>query len=276
MKTISSNLLEKWQAESTTIATCWRLNLTNGTVMGFTDHDKDIIYDGVTYEAATGFTPTSFEQSGDMSVDGMDIKAFLDSQTITAGDIAAGIYDYAEFRVFKIDWANQDLGIMKIQRGWIGEISRKDDVFVAEIRSLTQAFQQQIGRSYTGQCDAALGDSRCGVTLASYTETGTVTSVTSNSEFTDSSRAEAADYFNYGLLTWTGGANNGRSMEVKDFGSGAFVLFQPMPSNIAVGDTYSVYAGCNKLLSTCKDKFNNVDNFRGFPHIPGKDAMAQR
>jgi len=42
-----------------------------------------------------------------------------------------------------------------------------------------------------------------------------------------------------------------------------------------VGDAYSLIPGCDKLLTTCRDKFSNVDNFRGEPHLPGMDAILR-
>jgi uncharacterized phage protein (TIGR02218 family) len=50
-------------------------------------------------------------------------------------------------------------------------------------------------------------------------------------------------------------------------------LWQPMASAIAPGDTFTVAAGCDKQFSTCKAKFANAANFRGFPHIPGPDYV---
>ena len=76
-----------------------------------------------------------------------------------------------------------------------------------------------------------------------------------------------------GLLTWTAGANTGLAMEVKAASAGAITLALPMPYDIAAGDSYSVTAGCDKNLSTCRDSFANTVNFRGFPHIPGTDAV---
>ena len=46
-----------------------------------------------------------------------------------------------------------------------------------------------------------------------------------------------------------------------------------MPEAIAAGDTFIVTAGCDKRFQTCHDRFNNVLNFRGFPHIPGNDFV---
>jgi uncharacterized phage protein (TIGR02218 family) len=64
-------------------------------------------------------------------------------------------------------------------------------------------------------------------------------------------------------------------MEVKDWDATgqAFTLWLPMPNDIAVGHTYSVYPGCDRRFATCKAKFNNVANFGGFPHIPGVDKI---
>lgn len=132
--------------------------------------------------------------------------------------------------------------------------------------------QQTIGQTYSIECRADLGDDRCTVTLSTYTETGTLTGVTDNREFADSSRSEADDYFNYGMLTWTSGNNDGLEMEVKDFinSTGTFKLLSPMPFTVQVGDQYSVYKGCDKTRTTCKT-FTNIDNFRAEPDIPGID-----
>jgi uncharacterized phage protein (TIGR02218 family) len=48
-----------------------------------------------------------------------------------------------------------------------------------------------------------------------------------------------------------------------------------MPRPIEVGDTFDITAGCDKRLETCRDRFSNVVNFGGFPHMPGNDyALA--
>ena len=46
-----------------------------------------------------------------------------------------------------------------------------------------------------------------------------------------------------------------------------------MPSPSSPGDAFTVTAGCDKHLATCKAKFANAVNFRGFPHIPGNDYV---
>jgi uncharacterized phage protein (TIGR02218 family) len=78
-----------------------------------------------------------------------------------------------------------------------------------------------------------------------------------------------------GRLVWTSGANAGLAVEVKAHthgtGSARLSLFLPMPDPIAIGDGFTVTAGCDKTLATCRDRFSNVVNFGGFPHMPGND-----
>ncbi len=107
------------------------------------------------------------------------------------------------------------------------------------------------------------------------TLTGTLTGVTDNSNFADTSRTEADDFWTFGLLTFTSGNNIGIALEIKDYvlSTGAFELYTAMPFIVQVGDTYEVTAGCDKKVATCIAKFNNVNNFRGEPFVPGQDYM---
>ena len=80
----------------------------------------------------------------------------------------------------------------------------------------------------------------------------------------------------FGRLTWTSGAHDGLTELIRSHRRGADahrLVFQsdgrPPPE---VGDTFSIVAGCDKTFSTCKAKFDNHENFRGFPHLPGNDA----
>ena len=66
MKQISTQLAAHLAGEVTTLATCWKLTRRDTTIFGFTDHDQDIVYSGITYKAATGFTPTAIQNSGSL------------------------------------------------------------------------------------------------------------------------------------------------------------------------------------------------------------------
>ena len=275
MKIASANLTAHIAGEVTTMATCWKLTRTDGQIFGFTNHDQPLLVSGVTYLAESGFSATAIRTTADFAVGNLDVQGILDSTTITAADIRAGLWDYAAVEIFDVNWAALADGVIKQRKGWLGEIKTGRSGFVAELRGLAQKLQQSIGRLYGAACDAELGDTRCGVTLASFTATGTITGVTSRRVFADSALVDANGYYDQGKLTWTAGENNGLAMEVKTYllSGGAITLVLPMPFDVAIGDTYSLSAGCDKLFATCGTKFANEGNFRGFPHVPGFDRM---
>ena len=280
MKQISTQLAAHIAGEVTTLATCWKLTRTDSTILGFTDHDSDIIYSGITYKAATGFTPSAIQNSGSLKVDNLDVEGMLSAGSITEADILAGLYDFAQIEIFQLNYNDLTQGTLKIRRGWLGEVSLYKQQFVAEVRGLTQRLSQTMGELYSASCRATLGDSRCKVALGSYTVTGSVTSATSSLQFTDSARSEANDVFSFGKITFTSGVNNGLSMEVKQYtnigmGGGQMILTLPMPYTIAIGDSYSMSQGCDKTIATCNSRFANVVNFRGEPLVPGLDRSLE-
>lgn len=275
MKTLSAGLKTHLAQDVTTLATCWKMTRRDATVMGFTDHDRDIVFDGVTYEAATGFTPTAVESSAALNVDNLDMEGLLDAAAITEEDIMAGRYDFAEVEVFMVNYADSGQGRMILRTGWLGEVTLKGGRFVAELRGLSQHLAQRVGEIYSPACRASLGDARCGVNLAGFTVSGTVTAASGNSGFTDSAREEDTGYFSFGVVTFTSGANAGLSMEIKEFGNGQFILALPLPDAIEAGDGYSAVAGCDKTIGTCIGRYNNAVNFRGEPHVPGIDRMLE-
>lgn len=274
MKTASSQLATHIGGETTTLATCWKVTRRDGSIFGFTDFDKNLTVDSLVYQARSGYTRSAIHTIANLAVDNLDIESAIDSETLSAADLRAGVWDGATIEIFLVNWANLTNGKVILKRGTIGEVELKDTVFRAELRGLSQTLSQQIVELYTPDCRADLGDTRCKVNLVALTVTGAITATTDRRSFTDTSRAEAANYWNGGLLTWTSGANVGRKMEVKAFASGgAFTLFLPMPSTVAVGDNYSLRPGCDKKFSTCKDRYNNVKNFRGEPNVPGNDQV---
>ena len=275
MRVVSSNFATHLASEVTTLAMCWKVTRTDATVMGFTAHDADIIFDGVTYYASTGFTPTDIAAKNDFSVDNLDVQGILDSSAITEEDLMAGIYDYAEVEIFIVNYEDLTQDRMLLRRGWIGEISVSREQFIAEIRGLAQKLSQNIGRVYAPSCDAILGDARCTVTLASFTTSTTVTTVTDRQIFTASALTQDAGYFTGGEVQWTSGANTGRRMEVKEFANTQVVLALPMPDTISASDGFDIIAGCDKTAATCKATFSNLVNFRGFPHVPGRDKLFE-
>lgn len=275
MKPISPNLDTHIQQEATTLATCWKITRTDNTVMGFTSLDIDLLIDSVTYISIAGFTPSSTENNDSLAVPNMDVQGVMETGYITADDLLAGRYDFAEVEIFKVNYKDLTQGRILEQRGRLGEVRLQKDTFVAELRGISQSLQQSFGQLYSPSCRAILGDSKCQVNLASFTFAATVTTVTSTLIFTADALTQAAGFFTEGFIEWTSGNNNGLKKEIKEFANKQVVLAEPMPFLIQASDTFNAIAGCDKTLSTCINTFNNVVNFRGEPHVPGTDAILK-
>ncbi len=280
MKTLPPTLQSRLDSGTTTLCWCWRITRKSGVRLGFTDHDRDLTFDGTTFEAAAGFTASEIRDSLGLGVDDLEVDSALSSTHLSETALAAGDFDDAGIEIFRVDWSDTALRVL-MRQGSLGEVRRTGQAFTAEIRGLAHYLQQPQGRVYQYACDAALGDSRCGIDLTSplYRGTGTVTLAASARQLSASGLSGFTDgWFTQGLLTFTSGANSGRASEVKRHtlaGSAAtFELWQPMPGAITPGDTVIVTAGCNKLLAICRTKFANAANYRGFPHMPGNDSLA--
>ncbi|MBK3426703.1 DUF2163 domain-containing protein [Methylobacterium ajmalii] len=277
MKILSPSLAASLASGVTTLCQCWIVTRTDGLRLGFTDHDEDLVVDGVTCSAESGATGTAVEQGTGLSADSLEIVGALTSGRLAESELARGLFDGAAVAVWRVDWANPDDRVL-ILSGTVGEVSRGPTAFTAEVRGLADRLNQPRGRVYQRSCDALLGDARCGVDAgaAAIRGAGTVATVRSARSVTASGlSAYVSRWFEAGRLVWTSGANAGAAVEVRAHGlAGGLAsldLWEPMPAPISPGDTFQVTAGCDKSLASCRDKFANVLNFRGFPDLPGND-----
>lgn len=281
MKELVAGLQDHLDTGSTTMVLCWKVTRRDGLVQGFTEHDGNVVFDGVTYLASSGFTASRIQQSLGLAPDNLNVDGALSSDTINEDDLAAGLYDNAEVALYWVNWEDVAERVT-MDEGNIGEVARKEIAFSAEFRSLLHRLNQKSGRLYQRSCDAVVGDARCGIDLASGSYGGHAFKATGDLAAGSSGRAlivtglgsYPAAFFTYGILTFSSGANDGLAFEVKSHVGTAVKLWDIPPYAVAIGDDFTITAGCGKDSSTCKAKFNNLVNFRGFPHIPGNDILS--
>ncbi len=272
MRTLSPALAAHLAGEVTTLATCWRLERTDGWVRGFTDHDRDLTIEGLTYTASTGFLPSAIKSGADLSVDNLDVDGFLDDDALRASDLSAGLYDGARIDIFVVNWADLSQGRIMLRRGWLGEVKRADQRFSAEVRGISNRLQQTQGKLYSRLCRTDLGSAECKVDLAPLTDTLAIAAVTAADAFVVPT-ARPSGFYTFGVCTFLTGANAGAATEVLGHVGQAVTLFTPMPRPVEAGDQVRLVAGCDKTIETCHARFGNVLNFRGEPHIPGNDKV---
>lgn len=295
MRQVPPLLLEDIKAEAATLAVCWAIEKKNGQFIRGTEHDENIELqmgsptDELTgvYLAGAAITTSDVKSGSDMSVDNMEVEgAFqgeVDITDVTVADIEGGLFNRAAVTVFLVNWASPDHGYLILRRGFLGEISRDTDGrYKTEIRGLVQLLSQVIVQTFGERCSVVrLGDAKCKKDISTLTITGTVTSVLNRKRFSVSGiTIQPEGYFSLGIMRGLTGANATYEREVKidnyNGAHGTFELWDAFPEDVEVGDTFAIEPGCNRLITTCISKFNNVKNIRAYGvFIPGTLEMMK-
>lgn len=277
MKTFTSPLTTAYAAPSADLAQATLIVRTDGQVFGWTDHDRNVTIAGVPYLATSGLEVTSAHSTDDLSVDTIDVTAFLDVST--EEEIVAGVWDDAVLTMFEFVWSNLptalDTQVNLLRYGNLGQLRRQDHILVTEIRGLMQRLSRRVGRQYSPTCPWRLGDAQCTLDITSFTHTGTVSAVDvtfPTMTFSDSTQAQAPNYFSEGELEFLTGDNAGQRRLVRIWQNQTFSVYLPLPYPVVIGDTYSAVKGDDKTKATCQG-FGNYLNFGGFADVPGQDAL---
>jgi uncharacterized phage protein (TIGR02218 family) len=274
MREIQAELQARIDAGATTLCTCWLLKRLDGAVMGFTDHDEDIEIEGVVCSALSGMTGGAQETGLGLGIDSTEIEGALSASAITAGDVAAGLYDGATVERWLVDWQAPHLCLM-VFSGHLGAITREGEAFRADLLGLSARLNAPIGRVCQRLCDATLGDNRCGVDLEgpAFSTTATLAALGPRGLALEGPGAFPAGWFTHGRLRWTGGAAAGQQAGIVAHWVEADRHWLALDAHHSAvpGDPCHVSAGCDREAKTCQKKFANILNFRGFPHMPGED-----
>jgi len=156
--------------------------------------------------------------------------------------------------------------------GFIQSIAFPEKRIEATCVPIIGSLDFETGWPYQIQCNAKFGDSYCTINkeLAANKVTGAATGGTTTTLIDTVNLIQADDYWNYGTVTFTSGNNSGDSRKIVDFDSGTdkATLDYALDSAVAVGDTFTIYRGCDKTLDMCTTPYANTDNYHGFHTIP--------
>ncbi len=281
MRVLDIGLAAHLAQSETTLATCWKLVRGDGVVLGFTDHDGVLSFGGTDFVPAHGLDGGEVPARLGAQVETAEVLGVLSADGITEDDILLGRYDGAVVETWRVNWADVSQRV-RLRSDTIGEIVREDGVFRAELRSAQQGLNATRGRIYQGLCDAVVGDARCGVTLTGPEFLGfaTVTALEDDHRIVVTGLGGFAEgWFGFGSALWT----DGRRVGLRDgvvthqrMAAGDVLAFGVAVGDwVVLGDTLEVTAGCDRRFATCREKFANAVNFRGFPHIPGSDYVLR-
>ena len=272
MQVISSQLKNALGSEISQFCYCWEIIRQDGSRLGLTDHNKDIVIDGVRYHANAGMKLSRIEKRSVFHEQGLDVEGVLNHPLLKAEDLEAGLYDTARFRVWLVNWQDPSNRLHMLS-GSLGDVSHDGTIFRVAVKSHAAALNSEVGDIYQRQCPAQLGDARCHVDLTQsrYSYSCEVIGVMSETVTVD-----ALDYgegwFANGVLEW-----NGVSLAIRDDRRSGhnrhLILWDAAPKGLLSGDAVTIKAGCNHSPQMCKSKFSNFINFQGFPYMPERDIL---
>jgi len=266
------SLTEHLSSGNTTICYCWVVRRQDGEVLGFTDHDVDVVADGVTCLSTTGITTSTFAQSLGLSIDDLEIEGVIDDDSITEVDIRGGLYDGASVDLYIVNWDDTD-EFLHLASGEFGELVETDGGgFQTEFLSRVVTLNQPSGRVYQRTCDTVLGSEACTVDLTdpSYRTDTTVVVVVDDRMTVASLSGFDDDWFTLGKII----TEDGQEIGIRRHVGTTLDLWRSPDVTIEPTTPVTVIAGCKQDVNTCREKFDNVLNFQGFNLIPGNDRLT--
>jgi len=264
----------------TTVCHAWAITRKDGVVFAFTDHDLPLRFAGYEFRADTGLSALALAQSTGLSVDNSEALGALSDASLREDEIEQGRFDGAEVRAWLVNWADPAQHWLNF-RGHLGELTRAGGGFRAELRGLTEGLNRPLGRVYQKPCSAVLGDTNCRFNLAqeNYAQSLPVQTVEGARRFIwRDFLSFDQDWFTRGRLEILSGPAQGLWGTIKsdriEGDARVIELWEPVRGAVEVGTQVRLVAGCDKRVETCRLKFNNFDNYQGFPDLPGEDWVV--
>ena len=167
MRTVPEEMAARMESGAAKLCHAWVLKRVDGVELGFTDHDRDLIIEGVPCRAASGWTAGAADSAVGLSGGSVAVAGGLDDAAITDADVEAGLYDGASVALWRVDWDRPDLRV-RLWSATLARIRRDGPAFTAELEGPLAKLERVVGRTYGRDCDAVLGDGRCGVDLEAF------------------------------------------------------------------------------------------------------------
>ena len=261
----------------------YELKLLSGLTFYYADYDMDIVFGGKTYShKGPVFERDKIEVSSKITVDKMNIDISVDETDTIGGSPTMhvahnGGLDDATLSLLYCYMSAPGVVVGTLEQ-FTGDIDINDGGGLGmqwEVKSSVQRLNVEWPlHKYYPTCPYTLYDAGCGLNLADYMTTGTVTAVTSQQEFTTNINL-ADGYFNQGGIEWLSGPLSGADAPIKNsYADGVMVMLIPLESVPVVGNTFRVYPGCEKTPAICTSKFNNFLRNRATPYIPLKETIV--
>ena len=245
--------------------------MTNVGTVSFTSCDKNVVFNGKIYKNCQFIDDISFndlDRIDDVKIqfvnkDNVELERLLDAKIVVY--LSAIDAKNVIMKAGNIICHNA----VAIFSGFVENITSNGNLWEITASSNVAKLNYSNSSLFSPICRECLGSTKCGIDLNQYKANGTVSEVISSDCIVGNHRTNRSvpvGYYKYGTVKFLSGKLRGITMQIKDEVDGKIYLLKNTKL-IEIGDSYEIYAGCNKTLNVCKNKFNNVVNFRGEPYI---------
>lgn len=276
MKTASAAFKSRLADEGTFLCRLWFIKLVNGTEFYFTDRPTDVDYNGKTWVSNPGITISAIRNSVEGGFQNAEVNLALNDAQISELSVRRGAIDKASFFIDALHYRNPAAGVMPLFAGQFNDITLSDrghcTVAVTGTNNRGEVF---VGEYYSQRCRNIFGDSRCRMDLEALKGAFTVNVPTADFYNFTHDRTDAVDHWRFGTVKWLTGDNAGTLSEVRKNSAGEVFLASPVNWPIKPGDTGELRPGCSNYRTECRERWNNVLNYRGEPDVPNIGGSAE-
>ncbi len=259
-------------AELDTVATWWRVYRRDGVTLGFTTHDRDLRFGGVLHRASPGIVPSAIRRTIGFEDDDSEVEGGLTHEDIGEDDLLAGRFDGACVETGVVNWETGKH--TALHSGMIASISQEGGSFSAQIHS-AKALLGTDPVPLTGPtCRARFCGPGCGLNAAGHETLAKISAVDPETGRVQVDAAEPA-LFAHGTLRFLDGSQTGLVMQILGLEGQDLLLDSGLHEGVEPGLRVRLRQGCDRTIATCAARFANAINFRGEPHLPGNDMLAQ-
>lgn len=278
MRQISNDFKTRLNSPLNYLCRAWIITPKIGSIIRVSEFDKDIEINGQLFKAMDSFDGGALEIQNSLGADRTSISSALNAQGISREAILLGHFDKAKVESIVFDWQAPQY-FVKIWQGHVARTILRDFGFEFELAGPESELNKSIGRQFTRHCSASLGDSNCKININALgsnfvaTIEGIVSlsilKIATNANFVIEHFARGEVHFQTGI--WSGFKAKISSIENNN---GLFIKTKnPLPFAPQLNDTIKVFKGCDKSFECCKTRFQNQENFAGFPFMPGEGVI---
>lgn len=281
-------------------ADLYAIELVTGEVLRYTTADANIVWNGDLYSAADTLFDNFDSKSTAHWKTGLDtdtwtvVAAPLDVDPITGDDsparigdapwfpaVMAGALDDGDVNIHRAYFASWPTPFkvpfipdFVLQNIFAGTVAAVDIMVLSGTANLTfnshtDKFGLPMPRNlFQTGCRHTLFDARCSLIKSNFGFSSTCAAGTTSLSIVPAVALPGTFPFALGQVLMTSGPNAGFNRMIRAVASGVLQLIAPFPYELALGDDFIAYPGCDKLMTTCSGVYSNLANYGGQPYIP--------